>query len=89
MFDFLLGLLDSDDDDKRIARMEKKLDRIIEHLGIDVDDIDNERLVDEAQRLADQGRKIEAIKAHREATGAGLSETKKLVDAYMREIGLR
>lgn len=33
--------------------------------------------------LADEGKKIQAIKAHRERTGMGLKESKEAVEAYM------
>lgn len=38
--------------------------------------------------LLDQGRKIEAIKAYREATGSGLAESKEAVESLMRESGI-
>ena len=69
----------------RLARVERKLDLILEHLGIDYDDAKSpSTLAEEVRRLADDGRKIEAIKAHRELTGAGLRDAKDAVEAYLR-----
>jgi hypothetical protein len=68
----------------RLRRIEGKLDRILEHLGLPVDDPDGyDRLPEEVRLLADAGRKIEAIKAHREAFGSGLAEAKEAVEAYL------
>ena len=38
---------------------------------------------DEVRHLADRGEKIPAIKAYREATGAGLAEAKRAVEEYL------
>jgi ribosomal protein L7/L12 len=38
------------------------------------------------KQLLFQGRKIEAIKLHRESTGAGLAESKTAVDALEKEL---
>ncbi|MFD4523777.1 ribosomal protein L7/L12 [Streptomyces sp. NPDC058470] len=62
--------------DRRIARVEKKLDLIIGHLGIHEDDSE---LAEVAAFLWD-GKKIQAIKAYRAATGAGLKEAKEAVE---------
>lgn len=40
------------------------------------------RIPDECKRLVAEGRHIEAIKAYREHTGAGLKDAKDAVDAY-------
>ena len=67
---------------RQLDRIEAKLDRILEHLGLDFDeDAAGLATVSSAVRdLAAQGRKIEAIKLLREETGAGLSEAKAVVD---------
>lgn len=65
----------------RLFRLERKLDAIITFLKIDVTQLDE--LSDEAKRLADEGKKIDAIKAHRAQTGVGLQEAKDDVEAYM------
>ena len=67
----------------RIFRMERKLDAIIKHLAIDVAQIDE--VSDAVKRLADEGKKIEAIKLHREQTGVGLRDAKDDVEAYLEQ----
>ncbi|MGW1500548.1 ribosomal protein L7/L12 [Streptomyces mirabilis] len=62
--------------DRRIARVEKKLDRILDHLGLAEADPELEQVV----ALVRDGRKIQAIKVYREVTGAGLKEAKDAVD---------
>ncbi|MGX4691089.1 ribosomal protein L7/L12 [Streptomyces sp. JNUCC 63] len=62
--------------DRRLARVEHKLDLILDHLGLREED----PRLDEVAALARAGRKVEAIKAYREATGAGLKEAKEAVD---------
>ena len=39
------------------------------------------KVLDEIRRLSDAGRKIEAIKVLREATGLGLAEAKQIVES--------
>lgn len=69
----------------RLARLERKLDAVMRHLDIAyVDPAGPEGLSEEVRRLADDpGRKIQAIKLHREQTGIGLKEAKDAVEAYM------
>ena len=67
----------------RLRRLEKKLDLVLEHLGISVDSELESGLVEEARRLADSGQKIAAIKAQREGSGADLVAAKEAVEAYM------
>lgn len=62
--------------DRRIARVERKLDLILGHLGVQQDDPELERVV----ALVRDGQKIQAIKAYREVTGAGLKEAKDAVE---------
>ncbi|MGC3004031.1 ribosomal protein L7/L12 [Streptomyces sp. G35A] len=62
--------------DRRIARVERKVDQVLAHLGID-EDLPRR---DEIERLVREGRKVQAIKVYREATGAGLAEAKEAVD---------
>jgi hypothetical protein len=54
----------------RLARLERKLDAVMRHLDIAyVDPAGPEGLSEEVRRLADDpGRKIQAIKLHREQT---------------------
>jgi len=70
-------------DAARLRRVERKLDLIIEHLGIRYDDADRDGILDEVRVLADEGRKIDAIKRHRELTGSNLVEAKRAVEDYM------
>ena len=60
----------------RLARVERKLDLLLQNLGIEVpaDGMDHIR------ELAAGGRKIDAIKLYRQATGAGLAEAKAAVE---------
>ncbi|MCX5049665.1 MULTISPECIES: ribosomal protein L7/L12 [unclassified Streptomyces] len=62
--------------DKRVARIEHKLDLILDHLGLR----EREPWADEVDALLRDGKKIAAIKVYREATGAGLKEAKEAVD---------
>lgn len=65
--------------DWQIARMERKLDLILTHLGIGHDDHVPEIVVG----LARAGRKIEAIKEYRKLTGASLVVAKREVEFIM------
>jgi ribosomal protein L7/L12 len=60
----------------RLALIERKLDAVLDHLGIEVP----EPHLQQVEALLRRGRSIEAIKAYREATGAGLREAKEAVD---------
>lgn len=64
--------------DRRTARVERKLDLVIEHLGIEAGPL--APALDGVYALVRDGKKIEAIKAYREATGVGLKEAKEEVD---------
>jgi hypothetical protein len=59
------------------SRIERKLDLLVKHANIDLAKV----ATDEAAELARAGRKIEAIKAYRELTGAGLAEAKAKVES--------
>lgn len=62
--------------DRRLEQLERKLDAILDHLGIEVAGPDLGRV----NELLREGKTIPAIKAYREATGAGLKEAKEAVD---------
>ncbi|MGW5660020.1 ribosomal protein L7/L12 [Streptomyces sp. NPDC003758] len=62
--------------DRRMARVERKLDLVLDHLGLHEADPDLERV---AALLLD-GKNIQAIKVYREITGAGLKEAKEAVE---------
>jgi hypothetical protein len=66
----------------RIARIEHKLNLLLQHSGIDV--LKGLPLSDRVKEIArDPARKIEAIKAYREETGAGLAEAKDAIEAFI------
>jgi hypothetical protein len=69
----------------RLARLEQKLNLILQHLGISYTELaGGAALSAEVQQLAgDPARKIEAIKLHREQTGASLREAKDAVEAFI------
>ncbi len=84
MFDLFSGGRDTTGLETRLRRIERKLDLILEFLHVPVKDIELVNQVSAAVRqLADEGRKIEAIKLYREQTGAGLREAKEMVESYM------
>ncbi|WP_369234476.1 ribosomal protein L7/L12 [Streptomyces sp. R21] len=62
--------------DLRVARVEQKLDLVLDHLGLR----EAEPRMDEIDALLRDGKKIQAIKAYREITGAGLKEAKDAVE---------
>jgi ribosomal protein L7/L12 len=65
----------------RLARVEQKLDLLLTHAGLDYTPPAKAAW----QALADEGpaRKIAAIRAHREETGAGLADAKRAVEDYI------
>lgn len=63
----------------RLRRIERKLDLILEHLGVE-DEI-TASLSDAVLDALRRGRKIEAIKHYREETGCGLREAKEVIDS--------
>lgn len=62
-----------------LARIEAKLDRLLE--ALDVESPQSAGADEQVLNLVRQGRKIEAIKLHRERTGLGLAEAKAYVDS--------
>ena len=72
-------------DRAQLSRIEKKLDLILQHLGLEfVDDSPPGSLSPAVQELArDPRRKIAAIKLHREQTGVGLKEAKDAVEDFI------
>ncbi len=67
----------------RLIHIQRRLDRIAEHLGLD-DDMPPE--VKRARELIRAGQKIDAIKEYRERHEAGLQEAKDAIDAIEREM---
>ncbi len=68
-------------DATRLRRVERKLDLILAHLNIPF--AEESGVPEEVRHLADRGEKIPAIKAYRDATGAGLAEAKHAVEEYL------
>ena len=67
----------------RLGRLQRTLDRLAQHHGVD----GGAGLSDRVKEIArDRGRTIEAIKAHRDETGAGLAEAKQAVEDYLRTL---
>ena len=58
------------------SRLERKLDLILKHLGLDPNQGLDEKIVE----LVKSGQKIQAIKLYREQTGVGLKEAKDYVE---------
>ncbi|MER6139913.1 ribosomal protein L7/L12 [Streptomyces sparsogenes] len=58
------------------ARLERKVDLILDHLGLQETQPDLARV----RALLREGKKIHAVKEYREITGAGLREAKEAVD---------
>ena len=65
-----------------LSRLEAKLDALLKHQGIQFDPFSDcpPAVVDALRR----GKKIDAIKAYRAATGAGLKEAKEYVEELQR-----
>jgi ribosomal protein L7/L12 len=67
---------------RALSRLEGKLDALLKHQGIRFDPYgETPPLVLDALR---RGKKIEAIKEYRAATGAGLQEAKEYVEEVQR-----
>lgn len=71
----MLLLASSDPSDAKIKHMDKKLDQIMDYLGIEDVNID-----EELKELIADNKKIPAIKRLRQETGMGLKEAKEYVD---------
>ena len=63
---------------RRLDRVEQKLDALLAHMGVSIPEPEWEASV---RALIQQGNKIAAIKACREATGLGLKEAKDYVES--------
>ncbi|MBT3164620.1 hypothetical protein HTV80_16090 [Streptomyces sp. Vc74B-19] len=62
--------------DRRVARVERKIDQVMRHLGLD-EEVPRK---DEILALVRDGKQVQAIRLYREATGADLVEAKQAVD---------
>lgn len=68
----------------QLAAVEHKLQLIIDHLGI----VGVQPHLPEVMAHLEQGKKLHAIKAYRDATGSGLAEAKESVERIARDRGL-
>ncbi|HWS36031.1 MAG TPA: hypothetical protein VN408_25260 [Actinoplanes sp.] len=66
---------------QRIAGIERKLDLIMAHHGITLPEPEHPDVVEHLRG----GRKIHAVKAYRDRTGAGLAEAKEAVEQIARD----
>ena len=70
--------------DQGLQRLEAKVNRILDHLGLESADLSTP-LSDAVKALAVQPRKkFAAVKLHRQETGVGLREAEAAVAAYIR-----
>lgn len=60
----------------QLTRVERKLDLILEHLGVEAPEDDG---LDLARHYLEKGWMVQAIKEYRERTGAGPAEAKAAV----------
>ena len=67
----------------RLAAIERNLDAVVAHLGITV----RERELPEVLRLIFADRRVAAIRAYQDETGAGLLEARNAVDAIAAQHG--
>ncbi|MCR8575520.1 ribosomal protein L7/L12 [Streptomyces sp. Isolate_219] len=67
--------------ERRLRQLEGKVDLLLAHAG--VQEPQDARMA-EIDQLLTQGKKIQAIKVHREVTGSGLAEAKEAVERRMR-----
>jgi hypothetical protein len=77
-------------DARTLSRLERKLDALLKHQGVQFDPYSDlpEPVLDALRR----GKKIEAIKEYRAATGAGLKDAKDFVEElaeFQRRAGPR
>ena len=61
---------------RKLALLDLKLDKVLNHLAIAAES----EVPPEVVGLLQAGRKIEAIKVYRQATGASLKESKEAID---------
>ena len=65
-----------------VARLDRKLNLILKYLNLDLGQ--GSGLSERVIELALSGQKIQAIKAYREETGAGLADAKNAVEDWAR-----
>ncbi|WP_438487765.1 hypothetical protein [Streptomyces sp. S186] len=67
--------------ERRMARLERKVDLLMAHLGVEEE---ADPRMAEVDALLAQNKKIAAMKIYREVTGAGLAEAKEEIERRMR-----
>jgi hypothetical protein len=83
----IVRLTSGEGQSRALSRVEAKLDALLKHEGIRFDPYaDLPPAVLDALR---RGRKIEAIKEYRQASGAGLKEAKEYIEELQRRAGPR
>ncbi len=75
-----MGLFSDPTITARLSAIERKLDLIMDSLGLKDPGQVAQTVMEEIQDLVRAGRKIEAIKIYREKTGVGLAEAKAVID---------
>ena len=63
----------------QIKILNNKLNKIINHLGIEDEELN--KINDELNKLIIEGQKVKAVKLYRMTTGVGLKESKEYIDA--------
>lgn len=71
----IVSLISPSGSDPRIKLINKKLDKIMEHLGMEEENIDEELIA-----LLKEDKMVAAVKRLREETGMDLKEAKEYVD---------
>ena len=66
---------------RRVAKLERTVDFLLEQLKLTYVDNPGVEASPDIMELVREGKKIEAIKAYREKTGAGLAEAKQYIDS--------
>jgi ribosomal protein L7/L12 len=69
----------------RVARLDVKLDLLLKHAGVEYDPY--KALPPEVINALQNGRKIQAIKLYREASGVGLKDAKDFIEDAQRRAG--
>jgi ribosomal protein L7/L12 len=80
-----------DDELQRLRKLEAEVAYLYRHLGLDpahAEPTASGELAPDVVQLLNGGRKIEAIKVHRERTGLGLAEAKDAVEEFERRYRL-
>lgn len=71
---------------RRFFILQRKIDLVLRHLGVvDTTSLSGGISMKVQEIASDPARKIEAIKVHREETGASLRDAKDAVETWMQE----